>query len=122
MSRSRDEVRHWFGVSDNRAAAFKPTNAIFPGYRAPIVRLPADGERELDVDLVVPHVGDALRRPALLQENETSAQFWKSSFEQRRCLVPASSSCETKGEKPAIWHWFAINVDGSRPLFAFPGI
>jgi putative SOS response-associated peptidase YedK len=23
---------------------------------------------------------------------------------------------------PAVWHWFAINGDEERPLFAFPGI
>jgi len=38
-------------------------------------------------------------------------------FEQRRCLVPASSYCEPKGEKPA-----TINGDDERPLFAFPGV
>jgi putative SOS response-associated peptidase YedK len=26
--------------------------------------------------------------------------LWRQSFEQRRCLVPASSYCEPKGEKP----------------------
>ncbi|MEQ1718023.1 MAG: SOS response-associated peptidase family protein, partial [Hyphomicrobium sp.] len=51
-----------------------------------------------------------------------SSTFWKGSFEERRCLVPASSYCEPKGEKPAVWHWFAINGEDARPLFAFPGI
>ena len=49
--------------------------------------------------------------------------FWRDSFQQRRCLVPASSFCEHNGDvKPATWHWFAIKGDGARPLFAFPGI
>ena len=47
---------------------------------------------------------------------------WRPSFEQRRCLVPASSYCEPKGEKPATWHWFSINGDDARPVFAFPGV
>jgi putative SOS response-associated peptidase YedK len=51
----------------------------------------------------------------------TSA-FWRPSFEQRRCIVPASSFCEPKGERPAIWHWFALNGNDARPLFAFAGI
>lgn len=126
MTRSRDEVRHWFGVSDNRAAAFEPTNAIFPGYSAPIVRLAADGERELVVQswgFVLLQQGRAPKRVTNVRDDKIlSSSFWKSSFEQRRCLVPASSYCEPKGEKPAIWHWFAINGEGSRPLFAFPGI
>jgi putative SOS response-associated peptidase YedK len=37
--------------------------------------------------------------------------------------VPASSFCEPNGDvKPATWHWFAINGEEPRPLFAFPGI
>jgi putative SOS response-associated peptidase YedK len=47
--------------------------------------------------------------------------FWRPSFEQRRCLVPASSYCEPKGVKPATWHWFALDGDEERPLFA-PGV
>jgi putative SOS response-associated peptidase YedK len=36
--------------------------------------------------------------------------------------VPASSYCEPDTGKPANWHWFAINGDNDRELFAFPGI
>jgi putative SOS response-associated peptidase YedK len=36
--------------------------------------------------------------------------------------VPASSYCEPKGEKPATWHWFALNGGEERPLFCFPGV
>ena len=51
-----------------------------------------------------------------------TSPFWRPSFEQRRCLVPASSYCEPKGMKPATWHWFALKGEGQRPLFAFPGV
>ena len=51
-----------------------------------------------------------------------TSKFWRPSFEQRRCLVPASSYCEPKGVKPAVWHWFAVNGEEERPLFAFPGV
>jgi putative SOS response-associated peptidase YedK len=52
-----------------------------------------------------------------------TSTFWKSSFQERRCLVPATSYCEPNGDvKPATWHWFAIKGDEERPLFAFPGI
>ena len=40
----------------------------------------------------------------------------------RRCLAPASSYCEPDTGKPAKWHWFAVNSDDDRELFAFPGI
>jgi putative SOS response-associated peptidase YedK len=41
-----------------------------------------------------------------------TSRFWTPSFQQRRCLVPASSYCEPDSGKPAQWH----------RLFAFPGI
>jgi putative SOS response-associated peptidase YedK len=51
------------------------------------------------------------------------SKFWRTSFEERRCLVPASSFCEPNGDvKPATWHWFSITGTEVRPLFAFPGI
>lgn len=51
-----------------------------------------------------------------------TSRFWRLSFEARRCLVPASSYCEPDSGKPAKWHWFAINGQDDRELFAFPGI
>ena len=30
--------------------------------------------------------------------------------------------CEPKGEMPATWHWFSVNGDDDRPVFAFPGV
>src|SRR5438477_3361951 len=52
-----------------------------------------------------------------------TSSFWKSSFEERRCLVPASSFCEPNGDvMPATWHWFSIAGAEPRPLFAFLGI
>jgi putative SOS response-associated peptidase YedK len=115
-----------FGVAHNRAAAFDPMPAIFPSYVAPVVRRAADGERELirmNWGFVLLQKDRAPRRVTNVRDDKIlGSPFWKSSFEQRRCLVPASSYCEPKGEKPATWHWFAVNGDEQRPLFAFPGI
>ena len=89
------------------------------------MRKAADGEREL----VVLNWGFVLlqkdKAPEAGHEHpgrQGTDEFWKPSFEQRRCLVPASSYCEPKGEKPATWHWFSINGDDARPVFAFPGV
>jgi putative SOS response-associated peptidase YedK len=50
-------------------------------------------------------------------------RFSRGSFEERRCLVPASSFCEPNGDvKPASWHWFGLRGNVERPLFAFPGV
>ena len=49
MTRNREAILRLFRVSHNRAAAYEPRDAIFPGYQAPVVRKAADGERELVV-------------------------------------------------------------------------
>ena len=126
MTRSPEAVRRLFRVQHNRAAAFEPKNAIFPSYDAPIIRTAADGERELVTaswGFVLLQNGKAPRRVTNVRDDKVlTSSFWRNSFDQRRCLVPASSYCEPKGEKPATWHWFALNGKVERPLFAFPGI
>ena len=127
MTRSRAEVARLFRVSDNRAAAFEPKDAIFPGHAAPVVRMAGDGERELVAmswGFVLPQPGKAPRRVTNTRDDKVlTSRFWTPSFRERRCLVPASSFCEPHdGRKPATSHWFALAGDEPRPLFAFAGI
>jgi putative SOS response-associated peptidase YedK len=77
---------------------------------------------------VLPQAGKAPRRVTNVRDDKiVDSRFWRPSFEARRCLVPASSYCEPDANKPAGWHWFAINgtiqvEPNDRHLFAFPGI
>ena len=127
LTPKRDAVAQFFRISHNRSVAFEPLNAIFPRHVAPVVRRTSDGERELvsmSWGFMLLQQGRAPRPVTNVRDDKlrTSA-FWRDSFEQRRCLVPASSFCEPNGEvKPATWHWFAIKGAEERPLFAFPGI
>ena len=127
LNKKRDAVARFFRVSHNRSAAYEPASAIFPRHVAPVVRESADGEREI----VTMSWGFMLLqkerapRPVTNVRDDTilTSSFWKSSFKERRCLVPASSFCEPNGDvKPATWHWFSIKGAEPRPLFAFPGI
>ncbi|MTD93109.1 SOS response-associated peptidase [Hyphomicrobium sp. xq] len=126
MTRAPEAVLRLFRVSHNRAASIEGKSAIFPGYVAPVVRKAEDGERELvnlNWGFVLLQKDRAPRRVTNVRDDKIlTSPFWRTSFEQRRCLVPASSYCEPKGEKPATWHWFAVNGDEQRPLFAFPGV
>jgi putative SOS response-associated peptidase YedK len=126
MTRNREAILRLFRVSHNRATAFGPLSAIFPGYQAPVVRQAADGERELVMlnwGFVLLQKDRAPRRVTNVRDDKIlTSRFWRPSLEQRRCLVPASSYCEPKGEKPATWHWFALNRTEQRALFAFPGV
>ena len=127
LNKKRDAVARFFRVSHNRAGSFEPSSAIFPRHVAPVVRRSADGEREIVTiswGFMLLQQGKA-PRPVTNVRDDTilKSSFWKSSFEERRCLVPASSFCEPDGDvKPATWHWFSITGSEPRPLFAFPGI
>jgi putative SOS response-associated peptidase YedK len=126
MTRNREAILRLFRISHNRASAYEPQDSIFPGYQAPVVRKASDGERELPVlnwGFVLLQKDRAPRRVTNVRDDKIlESKFWRLSFGQRRCLVPASSYCEPKGEKPATWHWFSVNGDDARPVFAFPGV
>lgn len=126
MTKAREAVLRLFRVGHNRAAAFEPKDAIFPGHVAPVVRPAADGEPELvsmGWGFVLPQAGKAPRRVTNFRDDKTRASpFWRESFEARRCLVPVTSFAEPRQVTPATWHWFALAGDEPRPLFAFAGI
>lgn len=125
-TKGRELIRNLFRVSDNRAAALEPKDAILPSDAGPVVRLADDGEREL-VNLSWGFVrrdpGKAPRRVVNTRDDQVRGNpFWRDSFVKRRCLVPATAYSEPQGVRPATWHWFSVNGDDPRPLFAFPGI
>jgi SOS response associated peptidase (SRAP) len=127
LNKKRDMLARFFRVSHNRSAAFEPVPAIFPGHVPPVVRQSADGEREITLmswGLVLLQKERAPRRATNIRDDKIlESRFWRNSFEERRCLVPASSFCEPNGDvKPATWHWFGLRGSDERPLFAFPGI
>ncbi len=126
ITAAREAMLRMFRVGHNRAAAFAPMQAIFPGHVAPVVRLADDGERELTSmswGFVLLQDGRAPKRVTNTRDDKIQSRFWRPSFERRRCLVPASSFCEPHdGRKPATWHWFELTGEDPRPLFAFAGI
>jgi putative SOS response-associated peptidase YedK len=126
MTTAREAVIAMFQVGDNRASAFDPLPAIFPGDTAPVVRRAGDGERELVLaswGFVLPQQGKAARRVTNARAGKVrSSPFWRESFKARRCVVPVTSFSEPKGKQPAVWHWFALKGDEPRPLFAFAGL
>lgn len=126
LTRNVDAIRRLFKVSHNRTTVFEPQPAIFPGWNGSVIRTAEDGERELVTmswGFVLLQPGKAPRRVTNVRDDKIlSSRFWRPSFEARRCLVPASSYCEPDNGKPARWHWFAVNGEHDRELFAFPGI
>jgi putative SOS response-associated peptidase YedK len=122
---SRAALARKFMLSDNRMAAFDALPAIFPGHMAPIIKQSADGERELVLrswGFVLLRDGYAPKRVTNTRDDKVDSKFWKKSFEERRCVVPATAFCEPDEGKPARWHWFALKGNKERPLVAFAGI
>ena len=113
---------------------FEPLTAIFPKYDAPVVRLNPEGERELTKmhwGFLMPQTSKKTGKPILPRAvNNTrddkiqTSGFWRGSFEERRCLAPATSFCEAKGRSPATYYWFGLAADDpdARPPFAFAAI
>ena len=98
LNKKRDMVARFFRVSHNRTAAFKPTGAIFARHIAPVVRCSDDGEREIVTmswGFILVQNGRAPRPVTNVRDDKIlSIRFWMRSFEERRCLVPATSFCE----------------------------
>ena len=127
LNKNRDMVARFFRVSHNRAARFEPSSGIFPRHVAPVVRrAPTVSASSLLMSWGFFRLekGRAPKPVTNVRDDQIQTNpFWRDSFRQRRCLVPAGAFCEPNGDvKPATWHWFAIRGDGERPLFAFPGI
>jgi putative SOS response-associated peptidase YedK len=78
LTSNRDAIIRLFRVSENRAAACEPQDAIFPGYEAPVVRPAADGERELvqmSWSFVLPLEGRAPRRVTNARDDKARTKF-----------------------------------------------
>lgn len=125
VSAQRDVIAQFFRVAHNRAAAFTPKTAIFPGQVAPVIRNADDGERELvemNWGFLLLRKGYAPKRVTNIRSDKASSPFWRTALEKRRCLVPATAYCEPHGSKtPAEWTWFALKGDEPRPPFSFAG-
>ena len=91
-----DAVARFFRVPHNRTVAFEPLSAIFPGHIAPVVRQSADGNREIvtmNWGFVLHQKERAPRRVTNVRDDKIlESRFWRGSFEERRCLVPATQS------------------------------
>lgn len=131
-----EALRRLFQVApdQDRLGNAEPRPAIFPKGLAPVMRLDADGEREL-IEMrwgfLTPQVSKKTGKPIkpaawnnARDDKLRQSGLWRGSFEDRRCLVPVTSFNETKGRQPATDYWFALNGDDSsgRPPFAFAGL
>jgi putative SOS response-associated peptidase YedK len=106
--------------------------SIFPKTMSPMVTIDPNGHRQLENahwGFVLPQRSTRTGLPIqpkvvnnARDDKLRTSRFWKSSFEIRRYLVPATSFCEPKGKRPATFFWFGLKGEDPRPPFAFAGI
>ncbi|MEL7513647.1 MAG: SOS response-associated peptidase [Pseudomonadota bacterium] len=126
-----EAMRQLFEVdaSNDHLGNAEPRPAIFPKYPGPVVWLNDDGDREL-VSMnwgfltknISKKTGKELKPQAWNNARDDKVRInglWKGSFENRRCLIPASAFHEAKGRNPAVDHWFGLS---DRSPFAFAGL
>jgi putative SOS response-associated peptidase YedK len=98
----------------------EPEDDIAPGSMQPVVLMSQDGERAIALMRWGFKLPDRLLFNAR-SEGIEQATFWKDSFLERRCIVPADSIFEWKaverGKKPK----YEIAVPGSEP-FGMAGV
>lgn len=126
-------MRETFGVAvdDDHLGNAEALSAVWPKDEAPIMRLGANGQRELvrmRWGFLTPKVSKKTGKPLQpavwnnARSENLGASLWRDSFIHRRCLIPATSFREAKGRNPATDVWFALKGKEPRPLFAFAGI
>ena len=122
VTKGQSAIRDLFRVSRDRAGNLPALPAIFPDQLAPIVRVAADGGRELVIARWgMPGPPQYGGQPVTNIRNLTSPHWRGWLGPRNRCVVPATSFCEYADTKPKKTPtWFALGAD--RPLFAFAGL
>ena len=123
LNKATTEVARLFGVTDS-AVGGNQGELVFPGYPGVVI---ADGELRamawgFPLAMRSKKTGQPLKpRPVNnARSDKLATAFWRSSFEQRRCLIPVSAFAEAEGERGAMTRTW-LNVPGE-PVFACAGI
>ena len=122
VTKGQSAIRDRFAVKHDRASNLPPLPAIFPDQMAPIVRLGADGERELVMARwSMPGPPQFGGQPVTNIRNAKRPHWRRWLGKASRCVAPATSFCEYEDTKPRKTPvWFALADE--RPLFAFAGL
>lgn len=121
LTRGQDAIRELFKIDRDATGNQPPLASIWPDYPAPVVRLAADGARELvRMRWGFPPPPKSKER-CVTNVRNTASSWWRPSLTPAfRCLVPFTAFCEYTDSLPKVAHWFALSED--RPLAAFAGI
>lgn len=128
ITTTQEAIRRLFRVSRDLAGFNEPSRDVYPNYAAPVVRVGADGVKE-----VVPLQWGMPSPPQYVKNADrgvtnirnVGSPHWRRWLGiENRCIVPWTSFAEPapskdeNGRTPNVW--FAINED--RPLAVFAGL
>lgn len=123
MRRTSAEVANLFRGVDMASGANRG-ELLYPGYPGLVM---ARGEvRQMTWGFPLPQVSKKTGKPIKpkavnnARTDKLATPFWRSSFEQRRCLIPLEAFAEAEGEYGAMTRtWLSLP---DQPVFACAGI
>ena len=83
LNKNRESIAKMFKVGHNRSIDISRLPGVFPNYNAPVIRMAADGEREmvnLNWGFVLPQPGKAPRRVTNVRDDKARTGFWRESM------------------------------------------
>lgn len=129
ITTTREAIIQWTRAMTDRTGFNEPSRDIYPGTLAPVVRVGADGQREiapLTWGMPSPPAYVKNYDPGVTNIRNTSSPHWRRWLGiESRCVVPITSFAEpnpaakVEGQRTPN-AWFAR--DESRPLMFFAGI
>ncbi len=122
MTKSRAEVAKLFEV-DAGDSGGNFGEEVFPGYPGLVVAQGRVRQMNWGFPLVMKGKSGQMLKPKPVNNtraDKLESYFWRSSFEQRRCLIPVSAWAEAEGPKGAMTRSWLGMPDGD--LFVCAGI
>ena len=122
MTKNSDEVAQWFDVQ-NAAGRANLSAEIYPGYPGLVIAGGSLRQMHWGFPLQMKGARGQVLKPRPVnnaRSDKLSGGFWRSSFVERRCLIPLVGWAEAEGRKGAKTRsWFSMPDAG---LFTAAGI
>ena len=122
MTKNKDEVAAWFdAVNELGGANFG--DEVFPGYPGAVVAEGRLRQMSWGFPLILKGKNGQPLKPKPVNNARTDKLdgfFWRHSFAERRCLIPATAWAEAQGAKGAMTRTWLSRPDTE--LFTFAGV
>jgi putative SOS response-associated peptidase YedK len=122
MTKTKDEVARWFDAVDALGGANFGTE-VFPGYPGAVVAEGRLSQMTWGFPLVMRGRNGQPLKPKPVNNaraDKLDSFFWRYSFEERRCLIPATAWAEAEGSRGGKTRSWLSRPDAD--LFAVAGV